>query len=61
MPEYRRNRVAGGTYFFTVNLLYRRSDVLVARIDALRAAVRRVYPIAWMRGSGAPADTGEGG
>jgi len=42
MPDYRRNRVAGGTYFFTVNLLDRRSDLLVARIDALRGAVRGV-------------------
>lgn len=42
MPDYRRNRIAGGTYFFTVNLLDRRSDLLVAQIDALRAAVRAV-------------------
>jgi putative transposase len=42
MPDYRRNRVAGATYFFTVNLLDRRSDLLVARIDALREAVREV-------------------
>jgi REP-associated tyrosine transposase len=41
MPDYRRNRVPGGTYFFTVNLLDRRSDLLVTRIDALRLAVRR--------------------
>jgi putative transposase len=40
MPDYRRNRVPGGTYFFTVNLLDRRSELLVAHIDALRAAVR---------------------
>src|SRR5579875_3195635 len=40
MPEYRRNRVEGGTYFFTVNLCNRRSDLLVTRIDELRAAVR---------------------
>ncbi len=40
MPDYRRNRVAGGSYFFTVNLLDRRADLLVAEIDALRAAVR---------------------
>lgn len=40
MPDYRRNRVPGGTYFFTVNLLDRRADLLVAHIDALRAAVR---------------------
>ena len=42
MPDYRRNRVPGGTFFFTVNLLDRRSDLLVRHIDALRDAVRRV-------------------
>jgi len=42
MPDYRRNRVPGGTFFFTVNLLDRRSDLLVTQIDILRAAVRRV-------------------
>ena len=42
MPDYRRNRVPGGTFFFTVNLLDRRSNLLVRHIDALRAAVRRV-------------------
>ncbi len=42
MPEYRRNRVpGGGTFIFTLNLLDRRSDLLVAHIDALREAVRR--------------------
>jgi putative transposase len=41
MPEYRRNRVPGGTFFFTLNLLDRRSDLLVARVDVLREAVRR--------------------
>jgi putative transposase len=40
MPHYRRNRVPGGTFFFTVNLLDRRSDLLVTRIDALRDSVR---------------------
>ena len=40
MPSYRRNRVEGGCYFFTVNLRDRRSDLLVAEIDALRSAVR---------------------
>lgn len=39
MPDYRRNRVPGGTYFFTVNLLDRRSDLLVKQIDILRDAV----------------------
>jgi putative transposase len=41
MPDYRRNRVPGGTYFFTVTLRDRSSDLLVTQIDALRAAVRR--------------------
>jgi putative transposase len=40
MPDYRRNRVPGGTYFFTVNLFDRSSRLLVDRIDALREAVR---------------------
>ena len=42
MPDYRRNRVPGGTYFFTVNLLDRQSNRLVAEIDVLRQAVRQV-------------------
>ncbi len=42
MPEYRRNFVAGGCYFFTVTLLDRRSDLLVAEIGLLREAVRGV-------------------
>jgi putative transposase len=42
MPDYRRLRVAGGTTFFTVTLRDRASDLLVARVDALRAAVRQV-------------------
>jgi putative transposase len=40
MPDYRRNRVPGGTYFFTATLLDRRSDLLVSHIAALRSAVR---------------------
>jgi hypothetical protein len=43
MPNYRRARVAGATYFFTVNLLQRRSRLLAEPIDALQAA------IAWVR------------
>jgi putative transposase len=42
MPDYRRNRVPGGTYFFRVNLLDRSSHLLVMQIEALRDAVRRV-------------------
>lgn len=41
MPDYRRHRVPGGTYFFTINLLERRSDLLVRHVAALREAVRR--------------------
>ena len=42
MPDYRRNRVPGGTYFFTVNLLERTSSLLVTHVGALRDAVRTV-------------------
>jgi hypothetical protein len=41
MPEYRRNRVPGGTFFLTVDLLNRRSDLLVTRIIVLRDAIRQ--------------------
>lgn len=40
MPNYRRYRVPGRTYFFTVNLLERKRDLLVRHIDDLREAVR---------------------
>ncbi len=42
MPDYRRNRVPGGSYFFTVNLLERHGRLLVEHIDTLREAVRQV-------------------
>ena len=42
MPNYRRARVAGGTYFFTVTLRNRRAATLTNNIDLLRTAVRRV-------------------
>ncbi|GAB6042621.1 REP-associated tyrosine transposase [Endothiovibrio diazotrophicus] len=43
MPNYRRYRVAGGCYFFTVTLLERRNGaILCERIEALREAVRAV-------------------
>jgi putative transposase len=54
VPDYRRNRVPGGTYFFTVVLRDRTSDLLTARIDTLRASVRAArarYPFrigAWV-------------
>lgn len=41
MVRYRRNRVAGATYFFTVTLRNRRSNLLVREIDALRDAWHR--------------------
>ena len=40
MPNYRRNRVEGGTYFFTVNLADRSSGLLISEIGMLRDAVR---------------------
>jgi len=40
MSRYRRAQVPGATYFFTVNLLNRRSDLLVRHIDLLRETVR---------------------
>lgn len=40
MSNYRRVRVPGGTYFFTVNLLERRRRLLVERVDDLRASFR---------------------
>jgi hypothetical protein len=42
VPDYRRNRVPGGTFFFTANLLDRRSDLVVTQIDEKREAVRQV-------------------
>jgi putative transposase len=52
--QYRRNYVAGGTYFFTVNLLDRNKALLVDHITELREAVsfvkqRRPFHIdAWV-------------
>lgn len=40
MPNYRRLRVLGWCYFFTVNLLERKSTLLVDHIDLLRESVR---------------------
>jgi putative transposase len=41
MTHYRRNFIAGGCFFFTVNLADRRLALLAEHIDALRAAVRQ--------------------
>ena len=40
MPNYRRRYVPGGCWFFTVNLLDRRTTLLTDHIDALRQATR---------------------
>jgi putative transposase len=40
MPEYRCNYLAGGCFFFTVNLADRMSDLLLREIDIIRAAIR---------------------
>jgi putative transposase len=47
--RYRRAKAEGGTYFFTVNLADRHSDLLVRHIGALRAvtqAVKAAQPFA---------------
>ena len=41
MVNYRRNFVPGGTYFFTVTLLNRKSSQLIESIDSLRLAFRK--------------------
>ena len=43
MPNYRRARVPGGTYSFTVNLLERRHTLLVDHIEALRESFRLAH------------------
>jgi len=40
--RYRRSLVKGGTYFFTVTLADRRSDLLVRDIDHLRTVTRTI-------------------
>ena len=47
MARYRRNLIAGGTFFFTVKLANPKSRLLVEHIDLLRAAymdVQKQYP-----------------
>ncbi len=55
MPNFRRAYVAGGTWFFTVNLLHRKdNELLIQEINLLRQAVKQVkqrYPFyvhAWV-------------
>ena len=40
--RYRRANTPGGTYFFTVNLANRSSDILVRHADDLKDAMRKV-------------------
>ncbi len=40
--RYRRDRQSGGTWFFTLNLQDRKSDLLISHIDVLRHACRTV-------------------
>src|SRR5690242_11007063 len=47
MPNYRRAIVPGGCWFFTVNLLDRKSRLLTDEVETLRDAIRRTrqrYP-----------------
>jgi putative transposase len=49
MTDYRRNFVAGGSFFFTVNLTERQLRLLTQHIDALPRAFRetgRHHPFA---------------
>jgi len=41
MVHYCRNRIPGGTYFFTVTLRDRKSSLLIQHIELLREAVRK--------------------
>lgn len=41
MVNYRRSRIPGGTYFFTVTLLNRNSNVLIKHANVLRDAIAR--------------------
>ncbi len=43
MPNYRRHRIKGGCYFFTINFLERhQNQFFVQNVDVLRDAVKQV-------------------
>ncbi len=47
MTDYRRNFIAGGSFFFTVNPLDRRLSLLTSHVNELRSAIRETrkrYP-----------------
>jgi len=41
MVNYRRTRLEGGSYFFTVNLHDRRSKLLIEEVDLLRRSIKK--------------------
>ena len=41
MPEYIRSQLAGATYFFTLTLANRKSQLLTENINLLRQAYQR--------------------
>jgi putative transposase len=43
MPNYRRRKISGGTFFFTIVLADRSSNLLLEGIDSLRQAYRIVW------------------
>ncbi len=45
MSNYRRAKVPGGTYFFTVNLLERHRRLLVEHIADLRASIHVTHAV----------------
>jgi putative transposase len=45
MVNYRRIRIPGGTFFFTVTLRDRRDDTLVRHVDVLREAFRMIHAL----------------
>src|ERR1043165_1673024 len=53
MPQYRRVKLSGGTFFFTVALTDRRDDLLVRQIERLRRVYHaRNQRIIWRVGGG---------
>ena len=51
MSEYRRYYIKGGTWFFTVNLRNRRSQLLTTQYQMLRHAIIKVKEGANKRGN----------
>ncbi|MDZ7922541.1 MAG: hypothetical protein U5M23_00470 [Marinagarivorans sp.] len=46
MPNYRRAKIIGSTWFFTVNLLERHNNaLLIENISLLKACIKKVYHV----------------